>query len=133
MEIGPNDPDFRFRVEPSPDDRALQRLAADLGADIVINHHPHVLQGFESYDGKLIAHSLGNFLFDLSYAETFPTMVLTLEIDKKIMATLRAGLIDDHVPQPATASSGDHGPHRRPLAAHGRSLLVDRRRHGAST
>jgi hypothetical protein len=36
----------------------------DAGADAVIGHHPHVLQGIERYKGKLIAYSLGNFLFD---------------------------------------------------------------------
>lgn len=108
MEVGPNDPDFRFRVEPTPDDRALRRLAADLGADVVINHHPHVLQGFESYGGKLIAHSLGNFVFDLYYPETFPTMVLTLEIDKEGIAgyAVTPAWIDDWIPQPATGTLG---------------------------
>ncbi|MFH1679818.1 MAG: CapA family protein, partial [Candidatus Eisenbacteria bacterium] len=106
--IGPDDPDFRFRVEPSPGDRVLRRLAADLGADAVINHHPHVLQGFESYNGKLIAHSLGNFIFDLYYPETMPTIVLTLEIDKEGIAghTFVPAWIDDWIPRPATGTLG---------------------------
>lgn len=36
----------------------------DAGADAVICHHPHVLQGIENYKGHIIAYSLGNFLFD---------------------------------------------------------------------
>ncbi|MDT8297864.1 MAG: CapA family protein, partial [Spirochaetaceae bacterium] len=32
-------------------------------ADLVLAHHPHVLQGMELYDGALIAYSLGNFIF----------------------------------------------------------------------
>jgi poly-gamma-glutamate synthesis protein (capsule biosynthesis protein) len=40
------------------------RLAIDYGADLVIGHHPHVLQGIEIYKGKYIAYSLGNFIFD---------------------------------------------------------------------
>ncbi|MEX2117814.1 MAG: CapA family protein [Bacteroidota bacterium] len=39
------------------------RQLIDLGADIVIGHHPHVPQGVEQYKGKWIFHSLGNFLF----------------------------------------------------------------------
>ncbi|NIK77305.1 poly-gamma-glutamate synthesis protein (capsule biosynthesis protein) [Paenibacillus castaneae] len=35
----------------------------DAGADLVIGSHPHVLQGFETYKGKWIAYSLGNFIF----------------------------------------------------------------------
>ncbi|MGH7645567.1 MAG: CapA family protein [Gemmatimonadales bacterium] len=42
---------------------ALFRGAADAGADIVLGHHPHVLQRLEWRDGKPIARSLGNFIF----------------------------------------------------------------------
>ncbi|MEL6666838.1 MAG: CapA family protein, partial [Pseudomonadota bacterium] len=40
------------------------KQAVDAGAALVIGHHPHVVQGLELYRGKLIAWSLGNFLFD---------------------------------------------------------------------
>ena len=43
--------------------RHLARLAIDSGADLVIGHHPHVLQGLEVYKRRLIAYSLGNFAF----------------------------------------------------------------------
>ena len=39
------------------------RLAIDSGADMVLGHHPHVLQGIELYKNRLIAYSLGNFSF----------------------------------------------------------------------
>ena len=45
------------------------RLAIDAGADLVIGHHPHTLQPFEWYRGRLIAYSLGNFVFG-SYTTT---------------------------------------------------------------
>jgi poly-gamma-glutamate synthesis protein (capsule biosynthesis protein) len=35
----------------------------DAGADVVVGHHPHVLQGIERYKGAVIAYSLGNFVF----------------------------------------------------------------------
>jgi len=41
----------------------LARLAIDSGADLVIGHHPHVVQGFELYKNRLIAYSLGNYVF----------------------------------------------------------------------
>lgn len=41
----------------------LAYYAIDNGADLIIGHHPHVIQGIESYKGKLIAYSLGNFCF----------------------------------------------------------------------
>ena len=43
--------------------RALGRYCIDLGADAVLGHHPHVLQGIEVYKGRPIAYSLGNFTF----------------------------------------------------------------------
>ena len=41
----------------------LGRAAIDNGADLVIGHHPHVIQGIEEYKGKYIVYSLGNFCF----------------------------------------------------------------------
>lgn len=48
-----------------PDDvqKELAHTAIDNGADLVVGHHPHVLQGIETYNGKKIAYSLGNFCF----------------------------------------------------------------------
>lgn len=41
----------------------IARHAIDSGADLVLGHHPHVLQGIENYNGKYIVYSLGNFVF----------------------------------------------------------------------
>lgn len=38
-------------------------IAVDLGADVVIGHHPHIVQGIETYKGVNIVYSLGNFCF----------------------------------------------------------------------
>ena len=43
--------------------KTLGRKCIDWGADLVIGHHPHVLQGVEEYQGKFILYSLGNFCF----------------------------------------------------------------------
>jgi poly-gamma-glutamate synthesis protein (capsule biosynthesis protein) len=43
--------------------------AIDAGAALVIGHHPHVLQGIESYNGGLILYSLGNFVFDFDFVD----------------------------------------------------------------
>lgn len=43
--------------------KELAHTAIDEGADLVVGHHPHVLQGIEKYKGKYIAYSLGNFCF----------------------------------------------------------------------
>lgn len=58
---------FHWGIEreytPNDTQKALARLAVDEGADLVIGHHPHVLQGVEKYKDKYIAYSLGNFCF----------------------------------------------------------------------
>lgn len=58
---------FHWGIErdyvPNSNQTTLARLAIDEGADLVCGHHPHVLQGIETYKGKNIVYSLGNFCF----------------------------------------------------------------------
>lgn len=58
---------FHWGIErdaaPNSHQTMLGRLAIDEGADLVCGHHPHVLQGIETYKGKNIVYSLGNFCF----------------------------------------------------------------------
>lgn len=58
---------FHWGVEkqytPTEQQISLAHSAVDLGADLVLGHHPHVLQGIEQYNGKTICYSLGNFCF----------------------------------------------------------------------
>lgn len=61
----------------------LARKFIDFGADIVVGGHPHVTQGHEVYNKKLIVYSLGNFLFDeyTSNPETRKSWVLKLKLN----------------------------------------------------
>jgi poly-gamma-glutamate capsule biosynthesis protein CapA/YwtB (metallophosphatase superfamily) len=99
-----------FAHDPSEEDIALRHQAIDSGADLVINHHPHLLQGFEVYRGKLIAHSLGNFVFDLDYPETFATAILTGKIDASGFYdfSITPTWIDRYIPRRATGELGCH-------------------------
>ncbi|MED0674386.1 CapA family protein [Aneurinibacillus thermoaerophilus] len=58
---------FHWGVErsyyPNRTQKALGRYAVERGADLVLGHHPHVMQGIEEYKGKFIVYSLGNFVF----------------------------------------------------------------------
>ena len=49
--------------EPLPYQKDLAHLSIDAGADLIIGHHPHNLQGIEIYRDKPIFYSLGNFAF----------------------------------------------------------------------
>lgn len=48
---------------PMESQRSLAKQTIDAGADLIIGSHPHVLQGIETYKGKKIVYSLGNFCF----------------------------------------------------------------------
>ena len=105
------DEDFTPRADiPHMWDIEIRHHMIDSGADIVICHHPHVIQGVEIYNRKLIAHSLGDFIFDLNYAETFPSMILNTKIDETgfYEYTLTPIFVDDYIPVPATGEFGLH-------------------------
>jgi len=95
-------------VERDSATRELEHLAIDLGADLVIGTHPHVLQGFEIYNSVVIAHSLGNFAFDQDFFETWPSATVWADIaDGRIEEVwIEPIFIDTYLPTPA---SGDLG------------------------
>jgi poly-gamma-glutamate capsule biosynthesis protein CapA/YwtB (metallophosphatase superfamily) len=76
------------------------RAAVDAGADLVVGHHPHVLQGFEFYNDTLIASSLGNFVFDQDLLATHPSVILrtVFEGTDLIEASLYPLILDRYRP-----------------------------------
>jgi poly-gamma-glutamate synthesis protein (capsule biosynthesis protein) len=58
----------QYTGEAVPDQRRVGRALVDVGADLVIGSHPHWVQGAEIYRGRLIAYSLGNFVFDMDFS-----------------------------------------------------------------
>ncbi|MGE5473635.1 MAG: CapA family protein [Ignavibacteriales bacterium] len=78
--------------------RSLARKVIDNGADVVVGTHPHVLQGFEFYKGKIIAYSLGNFIFT-NYNN--PTMILNIVLDQNVQsAEVVPCMIRSFTPEP---------------------------------
>ena len=67
---------------PDENQVTLAHLAIDEGADVVVGHHPHVVQGIEKYKGKIIAYSLGNFCFG---GNTHPTEMDTFIFQQKFV------------------------------------------------
>ena len=65
---------------PLPEWRQRFREFIDLGADLVIGHHPHVLQGSEIYKNKTIYYSLGNFYMDVMLKQANPGSGGLLEV-----------------------------------------------------
>lgn len=88
---------------PNDYQRNLGHKLIDAGADLVVGNHPHVLQGVEEYNGKIIIYSLGNFSFGANrnpadkntavYQQTFTFIdgVLQTDITAKIIPSRLSG------------------------------------------
>ena len=66
------------------------RAAVDAGADMVLSHHPHVIQGIEFYNGALIAYSLGDFVFDHYSRKTGEAFILEADLGPHGVENVRA-------------------------------------------
>lgn len=95
----------------SREQRALAHDAVDAGADLVLGHHPHVLQGLELYRNKLIAYSLGDLVFDHYSRATGETVVLEIEMSSAGPPSFRVTpvyLSDSHgIPHVVTGAEAD--------------------------
>jgi poly-gamma-glutamate capsule biosynthesis protein CapA/YwtB (metallophosphatase superfamily)/uncharacterized membrane protein (UPF0127 family) len=76
-----------YKIESSQTQKDLAHKIIDAGADLIIGHHPHVVQNVEKYKDKMIFYSLGNFIFDQYFSEdTQQGLAVRLEIyDNKII------------------------------------------------
>ena len=61
-----------FTTLPAPYTRSRYREYLEMGADIVVGHHPHVPMNYERIGDKIIFYSLGNFIFDTNYQRIQP-------------------------------------------------------------
>jgi poly-gamma-glutamate capsule biosynthesis protein CapA/YwtB (metallophosphatase superfamily) len=97
---------LEYRERPALSERTQLRRAVDRGVDIAIGHHAHVLQGFEIYQQRLIAYSLGNFLFDQYHYTTQMGMLLYVWMDGETLhrAEVVPLHINGYVPTPATGA-----------------------------
>lgn len=77
------------RPFPRERDRATARALIDAGADAVLGHHPHVLQGAEFYRGAPILYSLGNFVFDMVSPKTYESAAAVLRFEAGSPTTVR--------------------------------------------
>ncbi|MCD7834430.1 MAG: CapA family protein [Lachnospiraceae bacterium] len=97
--------------------QTLAHVAIDCGADLVVGHHPHVLQGIEKYNGKYIVYSLGNFCFG---GNTNPSDKATM-IFRQTFTVSQEGAADDDKIEiiPCTLSSQTSYNDYRPTPASG--------------
>ncbi len=71
------------RNYPKDYQKVFARMAIDYGADLVLGHHPHVLQGIEIYKNRLIAYSLGNFSFSSYSRKATESIILKVYLTTK--------------------------------------------------
>jgi poly-gamma-glutamate synthesis protein (capsule biosynthesis protein) len=82
---------IEYRDFPTEYQKSLAHMAVDCGADMVVGHHPHTFQGIEIYQGKLIAYSLGNFVFDQKDLKNNQSILLRVTFNRERL--LRAEII----------------------------------------
>jgi len=93
-----------YTDEPTLVTESRLKQSIDDGAVLAIAHHPHIVQGFEIYNGKLIAWSLGNFMFDQFHYATKRSYLLYVWMDRDRLhrAEVMPLRIKGYVPMPAT-------------------------------
>lgn len=95
-------------TQPSERQKMLARKMIDEGAALVVGGHPHVTQGAETYQGKPIIYSLGNFVFDgFDYPAGQRGWLLRLKLDKSgviFWDTLAAQMDEDGTPHPVSGA-----------------------------
>jgi len=62
----------------------------DLGADVILGHHPHQFQGIEIYKGKPVIYSLGNFIFDQNDPENQEAFIINLDYKNNELVNMTA-------------------------------------------
>ncbi|AOH56228.1 capsular biosynthesis protein [Peribacillus muralis] len=85
----------------------LAKAVIDAGADIIIGHHPHVLQSFDVYKDGIIFYSLGNFIFDQGWTRTKDSAMVQYHLaeDGKASIDVVPLQIEEATPRPATSKA----------------------------
>ncbi len=100
---------YEYIEEPSEPQVAAARAAVDAGADLVVGHHAHILQGIHRYGDGVIAYGLGNFLFNIDGPPE--TAILNVWLDRHGVRQLELlpAIIQEHG-QPRLAEAWESGP-----------------------
>lgn len=83
---------------PSPRQIKIAHHFVKAGADIILGHHPHVIQPVEEYNGSIIAYSLGNFVFDFRQIRMRKSEIIEFNIGEKIKPYIHPVIIKKGVP-----------------------------------
>ncbi len=107
-----------YSYTPNAQQRSMAHFAIDNGVDLVVGHHPHVLQGMESYNGKNIVYSLGNFCYGGKFnPEDKDTIIFQQKISFDVLKGEIVGT--DYKIIPASISSRSDRNNFQPVVAEG--------------
>lgn len=96
-----------FCTAPSSRQRTMAHALIDCGANVLIGHHPHVLQPIEMYRGGLIAYSLGNFVMDYWKGDTQISAILEVTLGETVKYRAIPVRICGRTYRPTIARDGD--------------------------
>ena len=100
---------YEYARFPSNNVASLSETARKAGANLVINHHPHVVSGFTWEEQSLTAWSLGNFIFDQTVWPTFESYMLSVYIrdGQVVRAYVEPTMIENYVSHGLTGTLAD--------------------------
>lgn len=102
-----------YRATPTSAQRRMAHELVDAGVDVVVGHHPHVLQGIERYGDGVIAYSMGNFLFDNPSEAQCQSAILRVRfrgdgcLDEVVVHPVSIERVPVEHPVPATGARGE--------------------------
>ncbi len=100
---------YEYIEEPSEEQVAAAHAAVDAGADLVVGHHAHILQGIHRYGDGVIAYGLGNFVFNIEGPPE--TAILNVWLDRNGVRQLELiPAIVQQYGQPRLADFAESGP-----------------------
>lgn len=98
---------YEFVLLPPPDVRKHAKKMIDLGVDLIVGTHPHVIQGFEKYKGKLIFYSIGNFIFHDKIMRKLAPEAIQNKVKTSMIVkfNIKANQVDEYMFYPTTFSN----------------------------
>jgi hypothetical protein len=81
---------YEYQLQVDPAQRRLAEVLFDAGADLIVGHHPHVVQETAVQSDGFVAFSLGNFVFDQGQGETGQGLVLRAVFDAEGLLGVQA-------------------------------------------
>ena len=100
---------YEYIEEPSEEQVAAAQAATEAGADAVIGHHAHILQGIQHHAGGVIAYGLGNFAFNIDGPPETAVLNVWMDRDGVRQIEVRPAFVQEHG-QPRMAEQWETGP-----------------------